>query len=198
MQDGRPGEAAARVVHGPCSPLKRATPACAGAAHCGEWLSAEGNALEFLQPLQCPRGLQRIVIDARSVQAATFLERILRDGGQELLDVTLGRNEGPHIVPIPLQVTQIGFIGTFFIGVSPQVYNQRPARHRSRAGSDVAFQNCKMDLPVPDAKRVQLAALTEVIDFLSRTLGRLALEVGQDSGFPRSVDLFRDHQNLIV
>src|SRR5262245_24856581 len=136
--------------------------------------------LEFVQAPHGRGRLEGLVVDARGVQAAAFLERVFGDGRKEFLDILLRRNKGPQIVPVPTEVPQVRLRRTRLVGVRAQVNKQRPAGCRARPGRDVADLGGEMNLPVLDSNGVQLSALTKVVDLLARALLRRAAEVGQE------------------
>src|SRR5262245_23799672 len=73
--------------------------------------------LEFVQALHGRGRLEGLVVDARGVQAAAFLERVFGDGREEFLDVLLCGNKGPQIVPVPTEVPQVCLVRTLLVGV---------------------------------------------------------------------------------
>ena len=112
-----------------------------------------------MEPLQGLSRLESLVVDARSVQAAAFLEWIFLDRAEELLSLVLNGLKQPDVLRVPLDIR---FAGSSLVRIGPEIDDGRPTGRIACAGGDVTVDHGKMDFPVIPANSIQLTTLAEV------------------------------------
>src|SRR5262249_55724097 len=108
-----------------------------------------------------------------------FLERILWDRGEELLDLVLNGHEQPDVLRVPLDIRP-RFSGSSLIRIGPEIDDGRPPGRIACAGGDVTVDHGKMDFPIVPPNGVQLATLAKVKDLFPWPLLYFSLEVRQE------------------
>src|SRR5262249_58089031 len=117
---------------------------------------------------------------AAGIEGRGLLMREPVEVRKELLDLPLDGDQQPDI-PRQKVRRSATFVHPTLVGIHAQVLDQRPTRHFTGGGRNVALTaDGETEFPVVPADGVEVATLVKVIDRVARTGGCLAPQKGDE------------------